>query len=468
MSNFTPFTELNEQIHGRLEILLPALETDSFNGLKLVQHALSYVYSGHSNKLFPNRLHWPFPLLKAYYTFRGIRHKIPARPHLNAVVFKDSGRMALNKNEEPVSIYFSNFLGLLAKKSYSHLLAEEAPLDAPGQIHLRQLSSLRQRPLEPAEIKVLRDIIRLVDQLRRAGMATSELQYVSSVCHVFFEDFHFYYQLLSGQKVQRLVLTCHYHQEGLIAAAKLLGIEVVEAQHGLIATSDLYYVYPDFVEKISADCLFADKVLLYGNYWQKLLLQGAEYHKNQLHVVGDYVYKKQAISELKDIPKEDAIFIGSQKNLADEYLGYIRHLHKTLRTSNTAWKIIVKTHPLEKEVAKYQELAALEGVEIHGNEADLSRLLARVRIQISVYSTTFFDALGLGVVNMSLQGYTPFADYAEEMVREGIALPLQFDDNPVEQLKKREKSVLTRDQVYAPLNKQLIQELLQPSEKAAR
>lgn len=460
MSKFTPFTELNARIHARLQEVAPALETPYFNGLKLVQHALSYVYSDHAQKLFPNRLHWPFLLLKSYYSLRGTRHQTPEIPRLNSLVFKDSGRTARSISGEPVSIYFSNFLGLLAKPSYSHLLAPEAPADSPGDYHLKGLNLLRQTAPDKLEFKVLKAIQNMISGLEKAGMNSNELAQVRSVCHVFFEDFHFYYQLLKDQGVKTLVLTCHYHQEGLIMACKTLGIRVIEAQHGLISTNDLYYVYPEYVKDLKGDLLFADHLMLYGTYWKDLLMQGSEYKADQLKVVGDYVFKRTDLSDLSGIPKEDALFIGAQKNLADEYVGYVKGLHAVLQEKHPEWKIIIKTHPLEKEVQKYKDLQDLPGIEVHGNEADLSTLLVRSRIQISVYSTTFFDALGLDVVNMSLQGYTPFADYAAEMVKEGIAIPLELEDDPIDLLNSEVQMKLTRDQVYAKFDPEGAKDIL--------
>ena len=131
-----------------------------------------------------------------------------------------------------------------------------------------------------------------------------------------------------------------------------------------------------------------------------------------------------------------------------------------MQEDHPEWKIIIKTHPLEKEVQKYQDLKGLKGIEIHGNKADLSTLLVRSRIQISVYSTTFFDALGLDVVNMSLQGYTSFADYAAEMVKEGIAIPLRTDEDPVALLNSKAQMKLSRGQVYAPFDENRAKGLL--------
>lgn len=108
-------------------------------------------------------------------------------------------------------------------------------------------------------------------------------------------------------------------------------------------------------------------------------------------------------------------------------------------------------HPLEKMVQHYQTIDHLQ-FELLGNEGNLHQLLSRSRIQISIYSTTFFDALGMGVLNLSIQDYSPFADYAADMIKEQAALALAFDEDPVEKYltqNMQENAQLDREYVYS-------------------
>jgi hypothetical protein len=77
-------------------------------------------------------------------------------------------------------------------------------------------------------------------------------------------------------------------------------------------------------------------------------------------------------------------------------------------------------------------------------------LLRDSRIQISIYSTTFFDALGFSIENYSLQEYSVYSDYAAEMVSEGVAEPLLVDEDPIEKhlLSKGRKTLRPRSEVY--------------------
>jgi hypothetical protein len=127
------------------------------------------------------------------------------------------------------------------------------------------------------------------------------------------------------------------------------------------------------------------------------------------------------------------------------------------------WNIIVKIHPLEKEPNLYHNGLNLPGIKVVGNETRLDDILAISKIQISIYSTTFFDALGFDVVNFSLQNYSSSSDYAADMVNEGIAHPLGADEDPVEKfntLRRSSFSTMPRSEVYGELNPAAITALL--------
>jgi hypothetical protein len=76
------------------------------------------------------------------------------------------------------------------------------------------------------------------------------------------------------------------------------------------------------------------------------------------------------------------------------------------------------------------------------------------KIQISVYSTTFFDALGFDVVNFAVNA-TGFERYVSEMVEDGVALPMSLADDPIvryEDVKRKGLRLPERSDVYAPFN----------------
>ena len=113
------------------------------------------------------------------------------------------------------------------------------------------------------------------------------------------------------------------------------------------------------------------------------------------------------------------------------------------------WIVQVKLHPLEKKADLYYALEHPQ-LDIRWNESDLSTLLREAKIQISVYSTTLYDALGFDVLNLSIQNYTAYKDYAAEMIDMKIAFPLDFDADPIALLDEFHITELTpRERVYS-------------------
>jgi hypothetical protein len=248
----------------------------------------------------------------------------------------------------------------------------------------------------------------------------------------------------------------HYHREGLIAAARMHGIEVLEFQHGLIAEQDLYYVYPKEVREFADQALFPNHMYVFGQYWKNVLMRGAEFTPEQITVAGDYSLQSSGRARYYGEAKENAILIGTQKNMPELYVGYIEQLLQVISERYTDWKVWVKLHPLEKKPEQYAHLNQYAQCEVFGKGSELMPLLCRCKIQVSIYSTTFFDALGLGVTNLSIQNYGDSTDYARAMVSEKVAFPIEFGDDPIEKFRfYNSNELLALNDVYGPFNLQL-------------
>jgi hypothetical protein len=279
------------------------------------------------------------------------------------------------------------------------------------------------------------------------------MNFTDSICDAyFFEDFRIYYNLFKNQQVKNLLFICHYHNEGLIAALKVLGIHCIEVQHGLIASNDLYYVYHEQFAGVISKAFFPDKILVYGPYWKRILEMGCEFRSYQINIAGDYLYR--LTSDKPELAKkENIVLVCAQKNLHEDYVSYGKKLAAHLQ-KHPDWKGIMKLHPLEKNKQAYEELKTY-GIEIVDVETPLDVVLSKSKIQISIYSTTFYDAFGFDVINFSLQDFGTMSDYASDMISEGVAAPINADEDPIAkflQMKSAEYRQLPREDVYAPFN----------------
>jgi hypothetical protein len=298
-----------------------------------------------------------------------------------------------------------------------------------------------------AEIEMLSETTLVVQKVLRTKTWTeNERKHILSALHVFYEDFRFYYNLMKHQPVKSVVFISHYHNEGLIAALKVLNIRSIELQHGLISGNDLYYQYSSTFRNAVKDAFFPDTICVYGKYWKEQLLKGCEFDSSQIAVAGDYQWQPESSpSHMKPF---NQVVICAQKNMHEEYVAYAQRI-KPFMAKHPEWKWIIKMHPLEKHKEHYFNLAK-EGFEIVDRERSINSLLSESRIQISIYSTTFFDALGYEIENFSLQDYSVYSDYAAQMVAEGVAQPLQIQEDPIEKFlqSKGQRVLRPRSDVY--------------------
>ncbi|MFM7726750.1 MAG: hypothetical protein ACKO7B_08610, partial [Flavobacteriales bacterium] len=202
----------------------------------------------------------------------------------------------------------------------------------------------------------------------------------------------------------------------------------------------------------------------YGPYWQRILENGCEFHSFQIHIAGDYLYR-QSESKMNAIEKENIVLVCAQKNLHEDYISYIEIL-LTYMHKHPDWHVVIKLHPQEKNKDVYYALSS-KGVEIRDVEIPLDVLLQNSKIQISIYSTTFYDALGMGVCNFSLQNYGSMSDYAKSMITEEVAIPLLASEDPIDKFHSIHADSLKltpREDVYDKFNPTLIRDVIELSE----
>ena len=457
---FKPFSVVNQFLKEKL-ILVSRYSNKEISLLKIFQHALSFAIVGNDEKLIKNYLHLPLFVQIFIYRLKGwTRRTNRSKVVLKSTVILDPVRLVKDENGAYRSIYFDRVVGALGRSQVSILHQRSSDL-IQGDCDVTQLD--RNWPaLDDVEKEVLKQIIGVVKRNNSFHYYTAyEKKHILSALHIFYEDFRFYYQLFKGQPIERLIFICHYHNEGLLAAAKALNIFTIELQHGLIADNDLYYVYHEQFAGSVQNAFFPDRILVYGQYWKGILEKGCEFRPKQILIGGDYLFRLHERREDAS-KKENLILVCAQKTLHEDYVGYGRILAKHVQ-DHPDWKVIVKLHPLEKNKEEYEVLRSF-GFEIVDLEWPLDVLLMRCKIQISIYSTTFFDAVGYDVVNFSLQHFGASSDYAADMVTEGVALPLEVNQNPIDAYHKarmQQPAVLGREDVYAPFDRDAFVRMLQ-------
>jgi hypothetical protein len=148
----------------------------------------------------------------------------------------------------------------------------------------------------------------------------------------------------------------------------------------------------------------------------------------KISVKGDFRWVNQRIEQSV---KRNVIVVATQKNMFAEYSRLIMRLDELLK-NYADWSCEVKLHPLENNAEAYAQLPLSEKVKILPIETSIQEVLASCKIQISIYSTTFYDALGQDVFNFAWTDSGVSSDYVSEVISESIAVPIELKEDIVE------------------------------------
>ena len=430
-------------------------EGKNFNYIKLVQHGLSYSMTDAQDKLLKKNLFssWNVYKLKSWLNFKRKKGNFIPQKSESILILEGRRKLKLPTGEEisPITHLIRESI-LSTEYSWwdtTGAFAKEADFSVKDLSHWFPPSNEIQK-------EIYYELKGVLLKLRESKVLSSEeFRYVESAFLVFFESFHRWYALLSVAKAKTLVGITHYHNEGCLAAAKILGIKTVELQHGLISIHDLYYVYPEKYRTAVAKGMFPNEIWLFGNFWKKVLLSGAESECMKPIVLGNFT--TDSMVKPGKIQKENRVLLCSQKNLSEPYIEWIRFMRDHVLPNYTDWKLIVKLHPLESEEIKYRNEAS-DQIEILPVSASLSEELTRAKIQVSIYSTTFFDSLGMEVRNYSLNEIGFSSDYANEMVDMGIAESLKNEEDVIAKFEGTQSvsDHLTREDVFSPFQPRMM------------
>jgi len=421
----------------------------NFNYIKLVQHGLSYAMTDAQDKLLKKNPFGIWGLFKFKSRVNAFRNrKVNFFPQKSERILFLEGRRKLKL---PTGEVISPITHLIREAVLS---TEYSWWDTAGAFQTAADFSVKDMsnwfpPTNKIQQEIYFELKEVLLRMRESNLLSRiEFRYVESAFCVFFESFRRWHELLSNARPKTLVGITHYHNEGCLAAARLLGIKTVELQHGLISKHDLYYVYPNQYRAAVSKGMFPNEIWLFGNFWKEVLQKGAESEFMKPLVVGNFT----ADTPMKAVSaeKENRVLLCAQKNLSEPYIEWIRFMRDSILPLHSDWKLIVKLHPLEAEVKKYED-EANEFIEVLPISASLNEELKRAKVQVSIYSTTFFDSLGMHVKNYSLVDIGYSGDYAAEMVALGVAEALNKSEDVIAKFEEGPDQIdyLTREDVFA-------------------
>jgi hypothetical protein len=425
LSPITPFPEMHDYIIDKLKGGNDCIgEKGSY--LKVFQSALHYYKNGKTKvkqkrRLFEGSLvaHW-FYFFMLFVKTLFVRKKISAE-----FIMLDPGRV----DSEGDSIFFSKIVKKIPEDKFLVLLYKRQPKSKkeiriddwerifvfPGKKFLMQLLDLRMC-YQKAKIS--------------SKWSDEELHYLDSCMHSFLTRYSKCLGSYDPKKVRKVFFVVHYLNEGFISAMKDMNIQTIELQHGLISLIDLYYCYDDRYKPWINNMFLPDNLFVFGKLWRERLLKGVEWDPERVKIMGDYTTLFSEPID-KDYVKSNILLICVQKRLSKEYLKWIVRLKKHL-DNHRDWRAIVKLHPYEdkNDIPKYESLAA-QNIEVI-QSGSMHELFSISKIQVSVYSTTFYDSIGYQIMNYSLIKTNTYDAYVEEIIDAQMAVGIEMDEDPIQ------------------------------------
>jgi hypothetical protein len=196
----------------------------------------------------------------------------------------------------------------------------------------------------------------------------------------------------------------------VIIAAKILGIQTVEQQHGVIAKNHLAYHVPEHL-RLRSQLPLCDFLVAWGDYVKRLLVGSGVYSEHQIIVCGfprlDSLLKSCASREVTysrlDLPATAQVVLYASNGIVQDLYSDILDSLQEADDALIFW--IIKLHPREKtrhvwesEIRKRQ----LKRVIIIEDELDFYALLAVSDMHVSFCSTTMIEAAVFGKPNLGL------------------------------------------------------------------
>lgn len=194
-------------------------------------------------------------------------------------------------------------------------------------------------------------------------------------------------------------------------AAKYLGIEVVELQHGTMGKYHIGYSYPSRKKELD---YFPNKLILWSEMWKKI----TPFPLPDDKIIIDkfrYLEKEKLKYDLNN-KEPNSLLVLSQGTISNQMAGKLLDNFKNFKK----YQIYFKLHPGEFDRWKnYPNLISLlkfYNVKLLKNEKPLYELLSKCEYQIGVYSTALYEGLEFGCKTILMD--LPGIEYMDEFIEQ--------------------------------------------------
>lgn len=275
-------------------------------------------------------------------------------------------------------------------------------------VYFRYFLVRKQSVLKQNEIEVIQAVENEIFQ--QYGIKYDLVNLVGSKLKLFTIYHNIYTKVFKKVKPQSIYIVVAYYYAPIIKAAKDLGIETIELQHGIITKYHLGYSFPNIKKSLH---YFPDKVMVWDYSWKKII----DYPIPSENILVDsFRYLEQKKKQYETLPKvKNTYLVLSQtaisENIAKKILDNLDFFKGK--------KILYKLHPAEFDIwKKNQSLVQLQEVldiEIVTTQKHLYHLMATSEFQVGVFSTALYEGVVFNckTILLNIQGI----EYMEDFIK---------------------------------------------------
>jgi len=238
--------------------------------------------------------------------------------------------------------------------------------------------------------------------LQLAGMSQPTVQQIQWFLQYFYWRKKMFRWVLARFSPRYLLLINAYNDHAVVAAAKELGIQVVELQHGALNRYSPGYAWSTYALPYKSHMPIPDRLFLYGDYW-KQELEELGFWGDALESVGS-PYMDQFRGQHNYQVEQVTLVVTTQNVDTDQLIEFLDTFVQ-LANGTMDFRLIIKLHPQEPDKIPYaQRLERYKNVTILSNTEPppTFELLALADFHLSISSTCHYEALALGTPTVIL------------------------------------------------------------------
>jgi hypothetical protein len=219
------------------------------------------------------------------------------------------------------------------------------------------------------------------------------------------------YRWLLNRLGAEKVLTADPAEFLIAAAARELGLPVIEIQHGLVTSEyNTTYSWTAYARPYKKHMALSDKILLFGEHWKKELLR-SNFWDDELKVTGRIILDSFRNSGLRKPHDTCRIVFTSQGLEPEKLITMVAEFLEEADAQSFNFHLWIKLHPVYDPDKKIyvNELGFSSNVTVLDADEEPStfELLSSADMHWTISSSCHYDAIGMGVptVILALQTY---------------------------------------------------------------